>query len=174
MPTQPMDSSRMSIVVQLNSQTLTVHSYVDEGNALDNHLITFEGGSAQMRVDSHNVYDGGADYYNINGVGRPSVRIETADSWTHGLFIADIKHMPTTTDSSGCGVWPAFWTLGSGTWPYSEHPFTTPSVELRLLTYFARWRNRHYRGREQPRTGSDLYSCGWQLCGLSELFGNVW
>ncbi|OAP62282.1 hypothetical protein AYL99_04485 [Fonsecaea erecta] len=94
-------------------------TYVDEDTAKADGLITFDGGSAQMRVDHKHTYNGSAPYSNINGVGRPSVRIESAKSWTHGLFIADIKHMPTTNDGSGCGVWPAFWTLGSGTWPYN-------------------------------------------------------
>jgi hypothetical protein len=94
-------------------------SYVGENYASTNGLITFDDGRVQMRVDDSNDYDGTADYYLVNGVGRKSVRIESTDSWTHGLFIADIKHMPTTTSSGGCGVWPAFWTLGSGTWPYN-------------------------------------------------------
>ena len=106
-------------------QILIPDSYVDEDTAKADRLITFYDGSAQMRADSKNTYNGSAPYSGINGVGRPSIRIESVDSWTHGLFITDIKHMPTTTDSSGCSVWPAFWTLGSGTWPYSEF---NPSV----------------------------------------------
>ncbi|KAI5255311.1 concanavalin A-like lectin/glucanase [Aureobasidium subglaciale] len=48
--------------------------------------------------------------------GRTSVRMTSKDSFTHGLFIADIQHMP----QSSCGVWPAFWTFGqSGNWPES-------------------------------------------------------
>ena len=69
-------------------------------------------GSARMNVDSTNTFDSTKAYYNINGVGRPSVRIESKSSWTHGLIVADIAHMPFA-----CGAWPAFWTLGSGTWP---------------------------------------------------------
>ncbi|KIW72363.1 hypothetical protein PV04_00562 [Phialophora macrospora] len=94
-------------------------TYVDEITAKADGLVTTRFGSAQIKVDSTNTYNGSAPYSNINGVGRPSVRIESIESWTHGLFIADIKHMPTTADTSGCGVWPAFWTLGSGTWPYN-------------------------------------------------------
>ena len=44
--------------------------------------------------------------------GRASVRISSKKTWSKGLFIADILHMP-----EGCGTWPAFWLLGSGTWP---------------------------------------------------------
>ncbi|TLD37930.1 glycoside hydrolase family protein [Venturia nashicola] len=45
--------------------------------------------------------------------GRASVRLEGKTSYTKGLFIADIAHMP----GNACGIWPAFWTLGSGPWP---------------------------------------------------------
>lgn len=47
------------------------------------------------------------------GTGRNSVRIASTASWTKGLFIADFDHIPGTA----CGSWPAFWMLGSGTWP---------------------------------------------------------
>ena len=48
----------------------------------------------------------------VNGK-RKSVRISTADSFDRGLFIADIYAMP-----HGCGVWPAYWSLGAGAnWP---------------------------------------------------------
>lgn len=59
----------------------------------------------------------GADYQtvtNVNGAGRPSVRISTAKAWTHGLFIGDFNHAP----GGICGTWPAFWTLGPN-WPYN-------------------------------------------------------
>lgn len=44
--------------------------------------------------------------------GRQSVRVSSQKAFTHGLFIADILHMP----GSICGTWPAFWMFGD-TWP---------------------------------------------------------
>jgi hypothetical protein len=41
-----------------------------------------------MKVDTTNTYVPGVDF------GRPSIRIEGKKSYTHGLFIADIAHMP--------------------------------------------------------------------------------
>ncbi|OWZ79018.1 hypothetical protein C366_02524 [Cryptococcus neoformans Tu401-1] len=47
------------------------------------------------------------------GANRNSVRITTKSLFEGGLFIIDLALMPW-----GCGVWPAFWTLGyEGTWP---------------------------------------------------------
>ena len=40
---------------------------------------------------------------NPSGTGRKSVRITSKKTWTHGLFIADIEHMP----GGICGTWPA-------------------------------------------------------------------
>ncbi len=45
--------------------------------------------------------------------GRQSTRLTSKKTYTRGLFVADIAHMPV-----GCGVWPAFWTFGPG-WPSS-------------------------------------------------------
>ena len=50
--------------------------------------------------------------------GRPALRLTSSQSFMHFLLIADIAHMPT-----GCGTWPALWTLSQGaaqgteTWP---------------------------------------------------------
>jgi beta-glucanase (GH16 family) len=46
--------------------------------------------------------------------GRKSIRLESKATYTKGLFIADIKHMP----GGACGAWPAFWTFGPN-WPSS-------------------------------------------------------
>ncbi|KAF9076327.1 concanavalin A-like lectin/glucanase domain-containing protein [Rhodocollybia butyracea] len=46
------------------------------------------------------------------GVNRNSVRISSNKQYNTGLFILDINQAPW-----GCGVWPAFWTVGGGTWP---------------------------------------------------------
>jgi len=47
-----------------------------------------------------------------NGVNRNSVRVSSNKQYNTGLFILDINQAPW-----GCGVWPAFWTVGGGTWP---------------------------------------------------------
>lgn len=59
----------------------------------------------------------GVDYVNVVTTGRPSVRIQSKETYTHGLLIADLAHMP----ASICGTWPAFWTVNSTNYPqYGE------------------------------------------------------
>ncbi|KAG0649466.1 putative endo-1 [Hyphodiscus hymeniophilus] len=65
----------------------------------------YQNGAAYMGVDNVTVLT-------YPGTGRKSVRISSQKSWTHGLFISDIVHMP----GGICGVWPAHWTLGPN-WP---------------------------------------------------------
>ncbi|KAG6011828.1 hypothetical protein E4U54_007882 [Claviceps lovelessii] len=62
-------------------------------------------GVVRLGVDSTHVYP-------LDG-GRPSIRLESKEAYTHGLFIADFLHMPP----SQCGLWPAFWSYGHN-WPY--------------------------------------------------------
>lgn len=55
----------------------------------------------------------GVDHTTDNpSTGRASTRVSSNKAYTHGLFIADIAHMP----GGICGVWPAFWTFGDN-WP---------------------------------------------------------
>lgn len=55
----------------------------------------------------------GVDYTTVSPPGgRQSVRVTSNTAYTHGLFIGDFAHMPTST----CGVWPAWWTFGPN-WP---------------------------------------------------------
>jgi hypothetical protein len=54
----------------------------------------------------------GVDHTNVTPNGRPSLRFSSVKTYSSGLIIADLAHMP----SSACGSWPAFWTLGSD-WP---------------------------------------------------------
>ena len=72
---------------------LTEHRYLDYNNAKSAGLISTSPTSAKMGVDSTNKYTS-------SDQGRPSVRIETKKSYTHGLFIADIQHMPVNI----CGM----------------------------------------------------------------------
>ncbi|VDC03456.1 unnamed protein product [Peniophora sp. CBMAI 1063] len=46
-----------------------------------------------------------------SGTDRKSVRITSVEKWSSGLILADFEQMP-----HGCGVWPAFWTVGAN-WP---------------------------------------------------------
>jgi hypothetical protein len=76
----------------------------------------------------------GAEHATVAGVeGRKSVRIESKTTFTEGLFVLSLSHMPT-----GCGTWPvrsfvdevvfnpgltrgllfqAFWMCGADPWP---------------------------------------------------------
>ncbi|KIW97726.1 uncharacterized protein Z519_01310 [Cladophialophora bantiana CBS 173.52] len=92
------------------------------GDPTGGFVTYYSQGSAQLTgminaSDSFPIYIG-SDYNTVIGstqaAGRPSVRISTQRSWTHGLFIGDFNHAP----GGVCGSWPAFWTLGPN-WPYN-------------------------------------------------------
>lgn len=101
-------------------------TYVSESAASQQGLISVGNNGVYMGVDSQTVLS-------PNGAGRNSVRIESKKSWTHGLFVADLSHMP----GGACGSWPAskfsiwrvgiewltnlyflVWTVGDN-WPYN-------------------------------------------------------
>ena len=46
-----------------------------------------------------------------SGGNRSAIRLQSKKWYRHGLFAADIAHMP-----EGCGTWPAFWLVGAN-WP---------------------------------------------------------
>ncbi|KZT58392.1 glycoside hydrolase family 16 protein, partial [Calocera cornea HHB12733] len=79
-------------------------TYVSQSAAQSLSLISASAQSAIMRVSTAQPLPAG--YAN-----RPSVRITTQRTFTGGLLIGDIKHMPV-----GCGTWPAFWSNGPN-WP---------------------------------------------------------
>lgn len=68
------------------------------------YSINTDTDSVRLGVDSTHTY--------LLSQGRPSIRLESKESYNHGLFIADFLHMPP----SQCGVWPAFWAYGTD-WP---------------------------------------------------------
>ena len=79
--------------------------YGDYQQALAKNLI----GSASNYNDASYM---AADSHSQISTGRSSVRISSKKSYNHGIFIADIAHMP----GGICGVWPAFWLVGPN-WP---------------------------------------------------------
>ena len=83
--------------------------YVDRDTANRDGLAGFTQGGVYL----------GVDYTKTTTTGRASVRVTSKKSYTKGLFIADIAHMPAgTAGSSSCGLWPAFWMFGPN-WPSS-------------------------------------------------------
>ena len=81
--------------------------YVDQAIAQQFGMINITNSSVSWGVDTTQLLNPSAN------LGRPSIRLVSLQSWTHGLFILDLAHMPSNT----CGVWPALWMLGSGLWP---------------------------------------------------------
>ncbi|KAH6985316.1 concanavalin A-like lectin/glucanase domain-containing protein [Ilyonectria destructans] len=79
--------------------------YVDASTADMDGLAGYQNGAIYMGVDTNTINPAN---------GRKSVRVTSQQSFTHGLFIADIVHMP----GSICGVWPSMWFFGPD-WPTS-------------------------------------------------------
>jgi len=79
-----------------------------------------------INTNNNQVYLG-VDYTTVNppSPGRDSVRVTSNKAYTHGLFIADIAHMP----GSICGVWPAMWLFGPN-WPDSGEIDVIEGVSL--------------------------------------------
>ncbi|KAJ4268442.1 hypothetical protein NW762_002505 [Fusarium torreyae] len=79
--------------------------YVDSDTANSDGLAGFVDGAIYMGVDYKTKSPSN---------GRKSVRVTSHESFTHGLIIADIAHMPGSIP----GVWPAYWMFGPS-WPTS-------------------------------------------------------
>ncbi|KAG2072673.1 glycoside hydrolase family 16 protein [Suillus decipiens] len=82
-------------------------TFVDEQTA-------FRDGLAYVTSDNKVVMRGDNTTELSYGVNRSSVRITSQAQYNTGLFILDLDMAPW-----GCGVWPAFWTVGNGVWPYT-------------------------------------------------------
>ncbi|KAK7527798.1 concanavalin A-like lectin/glucanase domain-containing protein [Phyllosticta citriasiana] len=90
-----------------NDPTQGYVDYVNKSYAQADGLIGNTSDRVYMGVDTTHTYNVYSDR------GRPSVRLQSTQSYTHGLFILDLNHMPY-----GCGTWPAWWTVGDiNTWP---------------------------------------------------------
>ncbi|KAI0555480.1 glycoside hydrolase family 16 protein [Xylaria curta] len=77
--------------------------YKGREEAITSNLVSVdEFNRVKLGVDSINTYS-------TSDKGRPSVRITSDDAFTHGLFIADFAHMPSST----CGTWPSFWAFNN-------------------------------------------------------------
>lgn len=70
-------------------------------------MISYTANTTRWGVEATQVLDPAAN------LGRLSLRLTSKQSWTHGLFVVDLQHMP----HNACGAWPAYWTVGSGMWP---------------------------------------------------------
>ncbi|KAL7922241.1 glycoside hydrolase family 16 protein [Trichoderma austrokoningii] len=83
-------------------------SYQNRQNAEQMGLYSVDPSSGVVRIGVDSTQK-----YSPEDRGRPSIRIESKETYEHGLFIADFLHMPP----SQCGLWPAFWSYGDN-WPY--------------------------------------------------------
>ncbi|RFU25701.1 hypothetical protein B7463_g10631, partial [Scytalidium lignicola] len=95
------------------------HGYVDyqsQSNAQSQGLINTNNNQVYLGVDT-------TSYKPPNG--RASVRVSSNKAYTHGLFIADIAHMPGDL----CGIWPAWWLFGPN-WPSSGEIDVIEGVNL--------------------------------------------
>lgn len=90
------------------------------------------------------------------GIGRGSVRIESKKTYNKGLFIVDLKHMP----GGICGTWPAFWSLGSGTWPQTGEIDIIEGVNMNTQNKMVLHTDTNCKTNGLSQTGTQsLYDC---------------
>lgn len=97
-------------------------NYVSLEQAQGEGLYSTTTDTIRMAVDSTNV---------ASGRGRNAIRVESKASYTHGLIILDLNHMP-----EGCGTWPAFWLLGPD-WPSGGEVDIIEGVNSQAANSFA-------------------------------------
>lgn len=69
--------------------------YIDAETAYNEGMLGIKDNAIYIGVDHQNIV--------TDGPGRRSVRLHSKGSYSSGLFIADIGHMPENV----CGTWPA-------------------------------------------------------------------
>jgi len=95
----------------------------------------------------------GCDHSNVaSGRGRDSVRLSSKKTWSQGVFIIDLSHMPT-----GCGTWPAYWTVGPN-WPNGGEVDVIEGVNVMVNDATTLHTN---SGCDQSHTPTDSFSGHW-------------
>ncbi|KAI3621797.1 glycoside hydrolase family 16 protein [Moniliophthora roreri] len=79
-----------------------------------NSSVAFGDKLAYVQDDGVVIMKGDDTTWLADGEYRKSVRISSYAQYNTGLFILDTNKIPW-----GCAIWPAFWTLGNGDWPYT-------------------------------------------------------
>jgi len=82
-------------------------NYTDSNTAFSEGLAYVTSNNKVIMKGDNTTWLGSGEY-------RNSVRISSQKQYNTGLFIMDLDHAPW-----GCGVWPAWWTVGGGQWPYT-------------------------------------------------------
>lgn len=123
---------------------------MDRTTAANSQLVKMTGNDNYIGVDY-------STRLNVaNGVGRRSVRIESKKTYNKGLFVVDVKHMP----GGICGTWPAFWSLGSGTWPQSGEIDIIEGVNQNTQNKMVLHTDTNCKTNGQGQTGAQaLYDC---------------
>ncbi|KAF9512142.1 glycoside hydrolase family 16 protein [Hydnum rufescens UP504] len=109
-----------------------------------------------------------------NGSPRNSIRISSKKSYDGGLFIFDILNAPY-----GCGVWPAFWTVGPN-WPNGgeidifEGVHLGPTNQMTLHTQVGCATDISSAAPSAFRTASSASTVGTTDCGPSPTNGGCY
>ncbi|MCJ1239044.1 hypothetical protein MMC14_007037 [Varicellaria rhodocarpa] len=97
--------SMFNFITGPDSSTQGYTNYLSQSAAQSAGLINTNNNQVYMGVDYSNV---------AQSPGRSSLRLESVKTYTHGLIVLNLAHMP----GGICGTWPAFWTYGPN-WPNS-------------------------------------------------------
>ncbi|KAL9561237.1 hypothetical protein ACKAV7_014592 [Fusarium commune] len=89
-------------------------NYLSKTKAISSGLAKTINGQVYLGVDAKNKAKLRGKSKAIHG--RDSVRLESKKTWSSGIMIADIEHMPGTA----CGVWPSFWSYNFDENPVGE------------------------------------------------------
>ncbi|SPJ88722.1 related to mixed-linked glucanase precursor MLG1 [Fusarium torulosum] len=89
-------------------------NYLSRSQAVASGIVNTNNGKVHLGVNSVDkaalLTPGGSRH------GRGSVRLESKESYSSGILIADIEHMPGTA----CGIWPAYWSYNFDEDPVGE------------------------------------------------------
>jgi len=96
----------------LDSSKVNYFTGADPTNGKVDYLSLSDAQTAGLAKVSNNQFIMSVESGDLpSGTDRKSVRLSINEQWGQGLIIADFAEMP-----HGCGVWPAFWTVGKN-WP---------------------------------------------------------
>ena len=91
--------------LEIGDQTNTYARYMSSKDAINGGLFQiFKNKSIYLGVDTTRI---------VGSLGRNSHWVQSQKSYTNGLFLLDLAHMP----GSICGTWPLFRLMGSNPIP---------------------------------------------------------